>query len=326
MNSVSIIIPTLDAGRNFLALISALKAQTVQDWELVVIDSSSKDDTIRIARENAPECQTRTIIRDEFNHGSARNIGAEIAHGDILIFMTQDAMPANNTFIENLIEPIVEGKASASYARQVAKNVSPLEKFHRTFNYPTQSHIKNRNDLQRMGVKSLFFSNVASAVSKHAFDECRGFPESFIVNEDMYFCAKLFHRELSVAYQAKAVVVHSHEAKLLDTFRRYFDIGVYFYQSSETVPQEGMKSHSEGIRYVKRMLNYLLKINAWYLIPQSFLLVATRYLGFQLGKNERFIPPRVKRGFSGQKSFWKSDPSVERINDEFFEQGPSLSR
>lgn len=135
----------------------------------------------------------------EFYHGGTRNRAAKEASGDILIFMTQDALPENKLFIEELIKPLGKNNIVASYGRQIArKDSNPLEAFAREFNYPDKDIIKAKEDIDKLGVKTLFLSNMCSSFIKDEFWKVGGFPEKTIMNEDMIISSKLIFNNKKV--------------------------------------------------------------------------------------------------------------------------------
>ncbi len=298
---ISVIIPTLQAEKQLPALLIKLNQQTVPPSEIIVVDSSSTDNTLAIAQES--KCLVISVARRDFRHGGTRNLGAREAKGDILLYLTQDAMPADQFFIERLVQPICEGKAYASSARQIAfPDANPIEKFSRMYNYPDQNSLRTDDDVKKLGVKTYFFSNSASAILRKAFWSVGGFSNKLIVNEDMYLCATLIHNNYSVAYQADALVYHSHNYRISQLFKRYFDIGVFFAQASNEL--HGVKSESEGFRFVSRGIRYLVLNQECSYIPRLIVESAVKYIAFRIGLNHQIIPLSIRVRISGQENFW----------------------
>src|SRR5215813_1217660 len=105
----SVIIPTKDAGVMFDRVLGALAAQRIGGtFEIVVIDSGSTDGTVERAR--ASGAVVREIDPGEFQHSVTRNMGASLARGKFLVFLTQDAVPEGSTWLESLVSA-VEGDA-----------------------------------------------------------------------------------------------------------------------------------------------------------------------------------------------------------------------
>lgn len=111
---VSIVIPTYNPGESLIELIGLLKKQEkIREIEITIVDSGSKDSTIEICKNEG--INLIQISQEQFSHSFARNLGADHSKGDILIFMTQDAMPTSTLWASNLIKPIVkEGIAAVS--------------------------------------------------------------------------------------------------------------------------------------------------------------------------------------------------------------------
>lgn len=302
MLTCSIIIPTLNSGRLLEPLISSLRSQSVPPREIIVIDSSSQDRTpdeaVRLG------CTLITIPRAEFNHGGTRNHAARQAQGDVLVFMTQDALPLTNCFLEELLRPIEQGIASAAYARQVPyASARPTEVFARTFNYPAQHSIRTRESVRNLGIRAYFFSNVASAIRKDVFIAHGMFPDDVIMNEDMLFCAKLIENGHSIMYVAEAMVFHSHNYSVAQTFQRYFDIGVFYAQNMKQ--KEALSIKSAGSSYTKNLLAYLFREKKFFALPFFIAETCAKFFGFYSGRLEARIPLILKKKMSLHEGYWR---------------------
>jgi len=138
---ISVVIPTLNGAESIGALLSSLKQQSVEA-ELIIIDSASTDKTVSIAE--AWGAKIIPIRREEFDHGGTRNRAAREASGDILVFMTQDALPVDKFVVERLTDALKEPGVSASYARQIARaGASPPEAFVRAYNCSALKHFSS---------------------------------------------------------------------------------------------------------------------------------------------------------------------------------------
>ena len=101
-----------------------------------------------------------------FDHGATRRRGAELSDAEILIFMTQDALPADRNLVGNLVQAVAGNeKTGAAYARQLPKNdCGFLEKYTRSFNYPEQSCLKTEKDVETRGIKTYFCSKCLCSI------------------------------------------------------------------------------------------------------------------------------------------------------------------
>jgi rhamnosyltransferase len=300
---VSVIIPTLDAENHLPGLLESLNHQDPAPSEIIVVDTCSTDRTQAIAEEN--KCKTLTIQKKDFRHGRARNLGANHARGDILVFLTQDVLPVQPDFIDQLTKPIREGVAAASTARQIPyPDATPIESYSRKFNYPDKSQIRTIHDLPTYGIKTFFFSNSASAINRDVFLANGGFAENLIVDEDLEFCARLLNSGESVKYCAEAKIYHSHNYTITHLFQRFFDIGVFFSQAGELLA--GVETNSEGLRYLYKASYHLVRNLYIHLIPRLIFEVIVKYVAFKIGYYHHYLPDKYKGTLSGQAYYWET--------------------
>ena len=98
-----------------------------------------------------------------------------------------------------------------SYARQIPREDSRLtEKFIRAYNYPKESMVKSEEDLQRLGIKTYFCSNVCAAYKRDVYLQLGGFERHVPLNEDMLYAVKCMKKGWKICYAADAGVIHSH--------------------------------------------------------------------------------------------------------------------
>lgn len=251
------------------------------------------------------------ISRREFNHGATRNVGAQLAvarGAQVLVFMTQDAVPAADGWLETLVAPILSGEVVATYARQLPQpGATPLEAFAREFNYPPASRTKSLQDLPELGVKAFFFSNVCSAVRADVFEQVGRFPENVIMNEDMTLAARILRAGHRIRYVAESQVFHSHHYTLLQQFRRNFDVGAFFADAGSDLA--GAHVGGEGFRFVLRQLQAVAGRGHIALIPVVLAEAVAKYAGFQLGRHHHTLPLGIKRSMSMHRYHWHQERS-----------------
>lgn len=303
---VSVIVPTRNGRKDLGRLFRTVREQTFRPVQILVVDSSSDDDTSNICK--AADADLIQIDPKTFDHGGTRNLAASKAEGEILVFMTQDALFKDNESLEKLIKPLEKTTVAASYGRQIPKeDANPIEVFVRSFNYPSAEVIKGIDDLPRLGVKTFFFSNACSAIKKGAYKEVGGFPEKTIMNEDMFLAAKLILRGYKIAYQPEAMVYHSHNYPLTTLFKRYFDIGAFFNRNRWI--KNMASSEREGIRYLKEEIRFLSANGERNWIPYALADTSVRFLGYRVGLLENSLPLSIKKKVSFNKGFWEHDAS-----------------
>ena len=142
MTKVGLIVPTLNAGNLWESWLKAFGQQTRKPDCLLVIDSSSSDNTVALARSQGFE--VRVIPKSEFNHGGTRQLGVKtLADMDIIVFLTQDALLTNADAIERLVAAFEDKQVGAAYGRQLPHlNAGPIAAHARLFNYPAESQLR----------------------------------------------------------------------------------------------------------------------------------------------------------------------------------------
>jgi len=260
----------------------------------MVVDSSSKDNTVDIAQSH--RANVITIPQSEFDHGGTRTLAAMEAKGDILVYLTQDALPYNEYAIENIVNPFIDdGKTGAAFGRQLPyPGASVFAEHLRLFNYPDTSYTRVLDDKKKYGIKTAFLSNSFAAYRKSALKEIGYFKSGLRFGEDACAGAKILLKGYKIAYVAEAIVLHSHNYTLWQAFKRYFDIGT-FHRAENWLLKEFGRAEEEGIKYIKSEIKFLLKKKRFDLLPQSALRLITKYLGYTLGVGYESIRPLVTK-------------------------------
>ncbi len=302
MPSVSVIIPTYNAEVYIQKLCESLVSQSLKNIELIIIDSSSTDKTREIAKQ-----YTSNIIQipqEEFDHGSTRTKAAKIAKGDILVYLTQDAIPYDRESIAKIIEAFENPKVGAAYGRQIPyEKTNIFGKHLREFNYPENSYIRSKNDIKQYGIKTAFLSDSFAAYRKETLSAVSFFKDKLILGEDTYVGAKMILEDHLLAYVAQAKVYHSHSYSIKEEFKRYFDIGV-FHKSEEWLLKTFGKAENEGLHYVKSEINYLSEHKKNILFPELIVRNFTKYFAYKLGQKHSFLPKKLIIKLSMHNRWW----------------------
>ena len=299
---VAVIIPTYNAARYWPELSKGIRAQSLRPDRMIVIDSSSADGTAKMARGDGFE--VIEIASSEFNHGGTRQMGAEYAaDADILIYLTQDAVPDAPDAFANLVLAFSDPEIAAAYGRQLPrKNASAIEAHSRLFSYAEISQVRSWETRKTMGFKSIFFSNAFGAYRRDALMSVGGFSSDVIFGEDTLVVARMHRAGWKTAYVADATVRHSHAYTITDEFRRYFDIGVLHSRESWLNEQFGSAS-GEGWRFVVSELKYLLKHGPHH-VPSAIARTLAKYAGYKIGRRESRIAPGLKVRLGLNRQFW----------------------
>jgi rhamnosyltransferase len=299
---VALIIPTFNAALYWPVLSEGIRKQSLVPSQIIVIDSSSSDGTPDLARRDG--FTVVEIPSKDFNHGGTRQLGAELAgDAEILIYLTQDAVPFDTHAFANLVGIFEDAEIGAAYGRQLPRETAgPIEAHARHFSYPPASGVRSWESRRSHGFKSIFFSNAFGAYRRSALMSVGGFSPDVIFGEDTLVVARLHRAGWKTAYVADAMVRHSHAYSIAEEFRRYFDIGVLHARESWLIEHFGSAS-GEGRRFVGSELKHLLK-HAPHHVPSAMMRTFAKYLGYKIGRRESRIAPRWKYHLGLNREYW----------------------
>ncbi|CUS78026.1 glycosyltransferase family 2 protein [Candidatus Kryptobacter tengchongensis] len=283
-----VIILTYNSQNRILNLINSIKLQTIQPENILVIDSNSTDDTVKIAKNNG--CITYVIKKEDFDHGGTRTYAAKLSNAEFLVYLTDDVLLYDKYSLENLLVFFDDNKVAAVFGRQIPyEDTNIWGKHLRFFNYPENDYIRSYQDKKEYGIKTVFLSNSFCAYRKEALEKVGYFKEKLILGEDTYIGAKLIMAGYKIAYSSKAIVFHSHSYSIIQEFKRYVDIGI-FHRTENWILKEFGAPKREGKKYIFSGIKYLVKNKKVILIPEFFIRVFFKYLGYKLGYNYTILP------------------------------------
>lgn len=299
---VDVVIPTCKPDNRLYLILKYLMEQTISVNRIIIINT----DSAYLNEENYnefPNVEFYHIRRNEFDHGATRHWGMELSSGDFVVFLTQDAVPTDEYLIEELMKPFSDENTAVTYGRQLPnEDCREMERFTRQFNYPDHDIVKTKRDIDTMGIKTYFCSDVCAAYRKSTYESLGGFVRKTIFNEDMLFAAKAIQAGNSVVYASGARVLHSHNYSYKQQFERNFDLGVSHRQYKEIF--ESIKTEDEGIRLVKKTARHLVKTGRWYYIPDLILNSGFKFLGYKMGKCYDRLPLWLVKKCSMNKQYW----------------------
>ncbi|HDT1828620.1 TPA: glycosyltransferase family 2 protein [Klebsiella quasipneumoniae subsp. similipneumoniae] len=301
---IIIAIPTYNGQELWGEVVNNIKKYAPSDVAVKVVDSGSVDNTVKYALDSG--FTVEQISSSEFNHGGTRNYLVEkyIDTHDIVVFLTQDAIPQRN-FIDEIVSVFEDMDVVCAYGRQMPhKNANPIAQHARFFNYTDTSFICDKESRESLGLKTVFMSNSFSAYRLSTFKTLGGFPSNTILCEDMFFTAKAILAGYKSAYVADAIVLHSHNYTPLQEFCRYFDIGV-FHSDEFWIRSEFGGAGGEGKKFILSEIKYLVK-KGYRWIPYACMNNFMKLLGYKIGLKYKLLPHSIVRTFSMHKRFWKS--------------------
>jgi len=307
--TVDIVIPTYKPTAKFLALMDALLCQTLTAEKIIIINTEKSYFETLMPEETFLEKYPSSIIfhlkAAEFDHGGSRNLGVSHTTGDYFCMMTQDAVPADEHLLKRLLDGLMQSEnAAVCYARQMANADSDaLERFMRVYNYGEEMQEKSRTDLERLGLKTFFCSNVCALYDKAIFNELGGFINKAIFNEDMIYAAKAIGAGHVIRYEPSAVVYHAHDYGLGQQMKRNFDLGVSHAEYATYF--SGLGAEAEGLKMIKAAVVYLIKQKKPGLIFKLFAQSIAKYRGFRLGRKYYLLSDEKILKYSANLNYWK---------------------
>lgn len=306
--SVDVILLTYKPAKPVLRLIKALEEQTYPVRKIIIMNTEERYFYSLFYGtgflEKYRNIEVHHLSEKEFDHGRTRAKGVQYSKADVFVCMTQDALPVDNQLIQNLICALTkQDNIAAAYARQLPHpDCREIEKYTRSFNYPEDSFIKSLQDMERLGIKTFFCSNVCAVYNREIYENMGGFVKKAIFNEDMIYAGHAVNAGYCIAYAAEACVQHSHNYTCMQQFHRNFDLGVSQAEHPEVF--DIVSSEQEGMKLVRDTIRHLCKTGHRVLIPYLFVSSAFKLIGYQLGKHFQSLPLRMVRWCSASKTYW----------------------
>ena len=231
----SIVIPTYNAGSIISEVLDSIIGQcTGWKFQCIIIDSGSNDETIKLCMDKCaifPDLSIYQIPKKDFQHGFTRNIGVDISDSEFVAFITQDAIPANNKWLYNLVSALeANTNAAGAFGRHIAHdNASPfiakeLQDHFRGFQElpvslsiaTDQQRVQNNDQDWRKILH--FYSDNNSCLRKVIWQQlplpCVPF------GEDQMWAELIIRNGFQKVYAHDAIVKHSHDYSPAETFER----------------------------------------------------------------------------------------------------------
>jgi glycosyltransferase involved in cell wall biosynthesis len=276
---VSIVVPTLDGGAEFVRLARHLgDLRDRLGVEVLVVDSGSGDGTPE--RAEAEGLRVHRIEPDEFIHGRTRNLGVELTSGGVVAFLTQDVLPVTPDWPVRFSEALEDPTVAGVYGRQVPRDANTMEMFFVALNYPEEAL---RFDPQPGGHHPrpgrVLFSNAFSAVRREVIERLP-FPGRARFSEDQIWAYLALTAGYSIAYEPAAEALHAHHYSLRGLFRRSRSVG----RALGEVRIAGGATFAESVRFLAGEMAYFVRQGHAHRLPQMLSYEFVRWAGFQLGK------------------------------------------
>ena len=304
---IDVIIPTYKPDKSFGNLIEKLEIQTVKPNKIILMNTEEKyiKDFLKESKilEKYDNIEIHHVSETEYDHGKTRDMGVQQSTAPYFLCMTQDAVPYDDFLIEELLKVLQRDNVASVYGKQLAReNSHILENFTRKFNYPDESRIKSKADLDVLGIKTYFCSNVCAAYKREVYDKLGGFIKKTIFNEDMIYAAAVIKAGYEIGYVAEAQVIHSHHYTGKQQFHRNFDLGVSQADHPEVFKE--VPSEKEGGKLVSSTIKFLIREKHLEQLIPFIYQCGCKYIGYRLGKTYQKLPISIVKKCSMNRNYW----------------------
>jgi len=227
---VSIVILTFNGlGEHLSETVEAIYKQKYSfPFEVIAIDSGSTDRTVEFIKKN-PQIRLKQIPKSEFSHGKTRRLGAEMTKGELVVFLTQDATPANSHWLSELVkdfkDPETVGVCGQVLARKEACLLKKIEVRNDLSGRDKKivAQIKDKNAFKKLSfhekrVNYYFFNDVSSCVRRDYYLKKPVIDVAFA--EDVEFAKMALADGKKIIFEPKSLVFHSHEYTPIKSYKR----------------------------------------------------------------------------------------------------------
>lgn len=286
--SISVVIPTLDAGRAFGTTLHRLTRQGRVADEILVVDGGSHDVTRHIVSQFAEVRWVDSGVRPgprAWNHACAAG------QGDLIVFLSQDALPTDETWLEQLIAPMKNPAIAAAYGRQQIPSLAdPIGAFRFRRRFPRESHQRRACFGDPVTLDSLHFS-IANAVLRRSVWRGIRFNEHLPIVAEREWARQVLFASYTVAYAPEAAVERTASRSLKAAFRE----GLLGGWTAEYLGPETGTLYPEAEHFVRAAAWNLLRRLRLDQIPYLALEDASKRYGYKFGRRLHRLAPSVRR-------------------------------
>jgi glycosyltransferase involved in cell wall biosynthesis len=289
--SVSVVIPTYNAGRAFGTVLHRLMGQGQVPLEIICADRGSSDGTRHIA-DQFPTARFVDIA--EPAGPRSWNRAMEETRGEVVAFLAQDGLPVNGDWLSHLVAPFDDASVGGVYGPQeVPFGGDPVAGFRLAQRFCHEPHWRRIRVGDRVAYKSLPFFIENAAVRRSVW---RGihFNEHLPVGADRVWARQVVLASYTIAYSPDAVIARDVVAGFKAAYREAVLTGF----TDQNYGDEGGTLWPDSRHFVKRAAWYLLKGFAWGELPYLALEDALRRYGYMLGRRLDRMSPRLRVRFA----------------------------
>jgi len=206
----SIVIRAFNEERHIGKLLTGIKKQSIQNCEVILVDSGSTDSTVEIA--SGFDTRIVSIDPKEFTFGRSLNRGIKAAAGDYIIITSAHCYPVYPDWLEQLLKPFEDPQIAVCYGKQrggKTNHYSEQQFFQHYF--PDGSQLKQGQP----------FTHNANAAIRKSLWELQSYNEQLTGLEDLAWSSWVEEQGYHIAYVAEAEVIHVHQETFSQVYNRY---------------------------------------------------------------------------------------------------------
>ncbi|WP_026510307.1 glycosyltransferase [Butyrivibrio sp. LC3010] len=221
MYKISVVIRVYNEQKHIREVLESLKRQTYSNFEVIILDSESTDDTLKIASEY--DCRIEKIKKKDFNYSYASNVCVELSQGDIICFLSGHSVPVKDTFLEDINSMFQNSLIGAGYGDVIAlPDGSLTEKAFNTLGYLKNKIFRRNNKIK---LENKIHPGIFSCSNAYARRELL-LQHPFALElgdggEDVEVAYRIIEDGFYIASNSELLVMHSHGKKFLDFCKEY---------------------------------------------------------------------------------------------------------
>jgi rhamnosyltransferase len=291
--SISIVIPTLNAGRAFGTVLHRIMGQGRTPLEIVCVDLGSTDGTKHIVSQFP---LARLVEIAEAAGPRTWNAAMEETRGDVVVFLASDALPGNGDWLSYLTAPFEDPSVGGVYGRQeVAVDGDPISGFRLAQRFCSDAHWRRIRVGDAIAYKSMPFFIANAAVRRSVW---RGihFNEHLPVGADRVWARQVVLASYTIGYAPDAVVARDVRASLNATYRLSLLTGF----TDQHFGDAGGSLWPDSRHFVKRAAWYLIRGFAWGQLPYLAVEDAVHRYAYRLGRRLDRMSPQLRGRFAAE--------------------------
>jgi len=307
--TITVIIPTKDAAGYLDEQLKAVLNQTgVPTPEIVLIDSGSTDGTKEIAARYP--VKLISIPPEQFNHGGTRNLGARESRGDFIVFLTQDATPADRFWLKNLTAPLREGpEVAGTFSRHIPRSGCAMPLARQIEEEWAQcggkqrvvKKVSSREELESNKPLYVYFANTSSCIRRSVWEKSPFRDVEF--GEDVDWAERVLLAGHTIIYEPSSAVYHSHDYSLKEQLRQHYDYGRMVRSAALAKKISLARTLKTFFQSLRQDAVYMRRKNVpAHEVVYSIPFHAACGLGRWLGEHSSRLPHRLREYLSRQKT------------------------